>query len=113
MKTEQIVPLLIHLNLCFCPGYDHDGKGSYRFAIINTYAEAGLDFHPARADAPRIRYKQAIVLDGISEDKVLNDAFWAMLFQLKIYGSKKHTPDKIYSWLAQYLLAAHPMVSSE
>ena len=33
--------------------------------------------------------------------QVLNDAFWAMLFQLKIYGSKKHTPDKVYEWLAQ------------
>lgn len=83
-------------------------ENSYRFSIVNTNINAGLDFHPSSVvETPfssLLGFQCVVSITNVTTAKILDDAFWGLLLKLMFYASKKNTPDKIYNLLLPYLV---------
>lgn len=85
---------------------EREGEDVYRFSIVNTDPEAGgLDYHPSTAEnAPKIKFQTVLVVRDITHAKIMDDAFWGLLFKLSAVPAKQNTPDKLYSLLVPFLV---------
>ena len=78
----------------------------YRFCVVNTDpCCGGLEYHVSRTNdtAPKIKYQKVVVIKSITREKILDDAFWGMLFKLAVYKSDHNTFDKLYDLLLPFL----------
>eukprot|EP01083_Nonionella_stella_P030773 84290_1 len=77
-------------------------ENSFRLAVCNT--GLGNEYHPVSAIfPPKIKYKNTIVIDDIAPDRILDDAWWAMVFKLIVYKSKLNGPERLYDYLLPFL----------
>jgi hypothetical protein len=84
---------------------ERDSEDAYRFAIVNTDPNGGLQYHVSRANSPpRIQYQTVLTVKNIPAERMLDDAFWGMLFKLALYPSKQNTSDKLYDLLIPFLV---------
>lgn len=77
----------------------------YRFSIFNADAEGGLTYHPCSAETPnKLKYQNMFTVNDVSAEKIMDDAFWGLLFKLAILPDPKfNTPAKLYAWLLPFL----------
>lgn len=77
----------------------------FRFSVVNTSPIRGLDWHLATAEtAPKIKYKTVLSVCNVRRAKMMDDAFWSMLFKLSVYGTAKRGAfDELYDWLLPFL----------
>lgn len=77
----------------------------YRFCIVNTSPDGGLEYHVASALTPnKIKYQMVFSVSDVSQTKIMDDAFWAFLFKLAVYPDPKfNTSQKLYAWLVPFL----------
>jgi hypothetical protein len=77
----------------------------YRFSIFNADAEGGLSFHASTAAVPnKLKYQNMLSVNDVSADRIMDDAFWGMLFKLAVFPDAKfNTPAKLYAWLLPFL----------
>lgn len=77
----------------------------YRFSVFNADAEGGLSFHACTAGSPnKLKFQNMFTVSDVSPEKIMDDAFWGMLFKLAVYPDPKfNTPDKLYAWLLPFL----------
>ena len=78
----------------------------FRFAIINTDPNFGLDYHLAHADtAPKIKYQTIMVIKNVAPAKIMDDAFWGMVYKLAILPPDKfNKPVVLYDVLLPFLV---------
>ena len=53
----------------------------FRFAVINTSAAHGLQYHPRRAtlSPPKIKYETVLVFHRMPAQRLLDDAWWLLI----------------------------------
>ena len=84
---------------------EYEGENNYRFVVINTDPNMGLDYHSTTAEfSPKLMYQTVLVVKNISKTKMMNDAFWLMLFNLSTQKSQHNTSDKLYNLLLPFLV---------
>lgn len=78
----------------------------YRFSVINADAEGGLSFHASSANTPnKLKYQNLFSVNDVTTEKIMDDAFWGMLFKLAVFPDPKfNTPSKLYAWLLPFLV---------
>ena len=68
---------------------------TYRLTITNSHPLAGLQYHlVSAATAPKLKYRTSLVFDGIPAGKLMDDAWWVLVFKLIVMPSKMNRPDK-------------------
>jgi hypothetical protein len=77
----------------------------YRFSVVNTSPEGGLEYHFASAATPnKLKYHVLFSVNDVTPIKIMDDAFWAFLFKLVVMPDPKfNTPQKLYAWLLPFL----------
>lgn len=84
---------------------EREAEDSFRFCVISTDPNRGLDYHVSNAEqAPKIKYKTVLAVKDVTAKKIMDDAFWALLFKLALIQSKQNTPDKLYDLLIPFLV---------
>ena len=84
---------------------ESEEKNVFRFSVINTDPNGGLDWHTCTAEySPHIRYHVVLVVKDIAADKLKDDAFWAILLKLAVLPAKENTPEKLYNLLLPFLV---------
>ena len=84
---------------------ERTSAASYRLTITNSHPLAGLQYHlVSAAFPPKLKYRTSLVFDGIPSSRLLDDAWWVMLFKLVVMPSKLNRPDKIYDLLLPHLI---------
>jgi hypothetical protein len=84
---------------------ERESEDAYRFSVINTDPTGGLDYHVSTAsNPPRLQYQTVLSVKNVTAERMLDDAFWGMLFKLALYPSKQNTPDKLYDLLLPFLV---------
>ena len=78
----------------------------YRFSVFNADVDGGLQFHATTASVPnKLKYQNMFSVNDVTSEKILDDAFWGLLFKLAVYPDPKfNTPDKLYGWLLPFLV---------
>ena len=78
----------------------------FRFSVFNADPEGGLSFHASTASIPnKLKYQNVFSVNDISAERIMDDAFWGMLFKLAVHPDPKfNTPSKIYAWLLPFLV---------
>ena len=75
-------------------------KKDYSVTVVNTNnAEgSGIDYHPIKVDPTdgTILYNLAFEMRGVENDRILNSAFWVILFKSGIYANPKFGAKFIY-----------------
>ena len=54
------------------------------------------------ASPSKLRYQTALVVRDVRTEKMLDNAFWGMLFKLAAVPSKQNTPEKLYDLLLAF-----------
>jgi thiol-disulfide isomerase/thioredoxin len=88
--------------------------GDATFSFVTCNSGSGLSYHPSSpaADAPKLKQKTCIRLDNVPSERMLDPAFWCMLFTLWVKDppSEFHRVEVVYDvllpWLAGKLLPA-------
>ncbi len=84
---------------------EYEGENNYRFVVVNTDPNKGLDYHPTTAEfSPKLMYQTVLIVKNITKSKMMNDAFWLMLFNLSTQNSPHNTSDKLYNLLLPFLV---------
>lgn len=84
-----------------CTEESKDGR-LFRFVVCNT--GQGLHFHAASAQfPPKLKYKTCLAIGGVTEDRIVNDIFWAVLLRLMYSPSKNNKPSRLYELLLPFL----------
>lgn len=84
---------------------ERESENVFRFSVVNTDPTGGLEFHLSTASTTsRIQFQTILSVKGVSSEKMLDDAFWAMLFKLALLQSKHNTTDKLYDLLLPFLV---------
>jgi hypothetical protein len=68
---------------------ERTADAEYRFAVISTAPDRGLQWHPRRAflSPPKIKYETALVFERVPAQRVLDDAWWLAIVAI---ASQKH-----------------------
>lgn len=81
---------------------------SFRFTVVNSDPNGGLEYHTSNADdesTPNIiKYHTVLTIKDVKPDKMMDDAFWGLLFKLSTVQSKFNSPEKLYDLLLPYLV---------
>ena len=84
---------------------EKESEEFYRFSIVNTDPTGGLDYHVSRADQPsRLKYQTVLSVKEVPVAKIMDDAFWGLLFKLALMPAKQNTPEKLYDLLIPFLV---------
>ena len=83
---------------------ERTSASSYRLTVTNTHPLAGLSYHAVSpASPPKLRYRTSLTIDDIPAARLLDDAWWLLLFKLTVMQSKQNRPDKVYDWLLPWM----------
>ena len=84
---------------------EREEQNSFRFCVINTNPEGGLDWHSVSPESsPKLIYHTALVVKDIPIVKMMDDAFWGLLLKLAILPAKENRPEKLYNLLLPFLV---------
>jgi hypothetical protein len=101
----------------FCGGWSKPPQGhaimyciertgpSFAWVVINT--GEGINYHPSTfayerdesAGGPRRRFRSAVRIENIPEEKILDDVFLYVLWRLRAFMDPLHTPKVVYEVL--------------
>ena len=80
-------------------------SASYRLTITNTHPQAGLQYHlVSAASPPKLKYRTSLVFEPVPAGRLLDDAWWGLVFKLVVIPSKANRPDKLYDLLLPHLV---------
>jgi hypothetical protein len=83
---------------------ERERDDSFRFCVINTDVNNGLDYHLSTAEqSPKIKYQTIITIPNIKPKKMLDDTLWGFIFKLATCPSKHNNPGKLYNLIIPYL----------
>ena len=83
---------------------ERSSASSYRLTVTNTHPQAGLSYHAVSPTSPpKLRYRTSLTVDNIPSTRMLDDAWWILLFKLTVVPSKQNRPDKLYDWLLPWM----------
>lgn len=75
----------------------------YRFVIVETDAERGLNNHPSNPSlGPKIKYRTCLVLSNIPKKNALDNVFWMAVYNLSV-SSGKNDLMRFYDVLIPFL----------
>lgn len=84
---------------------EREDQNSFRFCVINTNPEGGLDWHSCSPESPPLlKYQTVVVLRDVPITKIMDDAFWGLLLKLAILPAKENRPEKLYNLLLPFLV---------
>jgi hypothetical protein len=84
---------------------EREAQDTYRFCVVNTNPNAGLDWHTCSPEeAPLLKYQTTLVVKDVTSAKISDDAFWGILLKLAILPAKENSPDKLYNLLLPFLV---------
>lgn len=84
---------------------EREEQNSFRFCVINTNPDGGLEWHPCSPERPpKIKYQTVVVVKNVSLAKIMDDAFWGILLKLAILPAKENRPEKLYNILLPFLV---------
>ena len=84
---------------------ERTAAAAYRVTVTNTHPQAGLQYHlVSAARPPKLRYKTCLSFDSVPAARLLDQAWWLLLFKLSVMPSKHNRPDKLYDLLLPHLL---------
>lgn len=64
--------------------YVLERKGdSFAFGVCNN-GGAGVEYHPLYADSVGFKYRLSVVIDDIPPHRIVDSAFWYMLFKMQV-----------------------------
>jgi hypothetical protein len=88
------------------------GDGMFSFTVINT-GQDGLEYHPSSFDSETGRQlKQlAMTIWNIPANRLMDTTFWAVLFRMQVYPSKKNNAHFLYTKLLP-ALNSQPLLSN-
>ena len=88
------------------------GNGKWSFTILNTGRD-GLQYHPSTFDAETgHELKQmAMTIWDIPQERLMDSTFWALLFRLQVYPSRKNNASFVYTKLLP-ALNSRPLLSN-
>ncbi len=84
---------------------------NFRLGVVNTSKQCGLDYHKCTyqgvpsepgspgQDPPYIQHQFTLVFDDIVPERVLDSAFWFLLFRMHVFPSNSYTPRLLYEQL--------------
>eukprot|EP00729_Bicosta_minor_P009922 gene9922-5877_t len=78
----------------------------FRVAVVNPGAVGMEQYHPASPTSavPKIQSRFNLSFSGVERDRLLDDAWWFMLWRTGFVPAKINTPDKFYDDLLPILL---------
>ena len=83
---------------------ERTSASTYRLTLTNTHPLAGLSYHAVSPSSPpKLRYRTSLTVDDIPSARMLDDAWWVLLFKLTVMQSKQNRPDKVYDWLLPWM----------
>ena len=82
----------------------------FKMVVVQTNREQGLSFHSPSLDGYQIKYRTAMVLNGIPKKNCLDDVFWLAVYNMTIH---QHTGDmnRFYEIVLPFL-TGHPLESA-
>jgi hypothetical protein len=84
---------------------ERTGADEFTFTVHN--GGKGVEFHPSSvASHPKTKYQTTLVFRGIAGAKLLDDAFWYMLWKMNVATSDDHRCELLYEVLLPHLLDA-------
>ena len=84
---------------------EREEENSFRLCVINTNPDGGLDWHSCTPEySPKIKYHTALVVKNITLAKIMDDAFWGILWKLAILPAKHNRAEKLYDLLLPFLV---------
>ena len=85
---------------------ERTGAEEFRVAVVNPGAVGMEQYHPASATSavPKIQSRFNLSFSGVERDRLLDDAWWFMLWRTGFVPAKINTPDKFYDDLLPILL---------
>ena len=81
---------------------ERDSESTFGFTVVNT--GVGTEFHPLyRGDYPKEKRRAAIRIGEIARERIVDEAFWYLLFKLRYESSTAHDSKLIYEVLLPFI----------